>query len=84
MAQNKFDFEKLRTRQLELERKMQKKREDIQQNFSNLFAPPPPSHNMIENLINKAQQTAAIVDGVLFGYKIFKSFSKIFPRSRKK
>ena len=26
MAQNKFDFEKLRTRQLELERKMQKKR----------------------------------------------------------
>ena len=39
MAQNKFDFEKLRTRQLELERKMQKKREDIQQNFSTLFAP---------------------------------------------
>ena len=33
MAQNKSDFEKLRTRQLELERKMQKKREDIQQNF---------------------------------------------------
>ena len=84
MAQNKFDLDNLRLRQLELEKKMQKKREDIQQNFSTLFAPPPPSHNIIENWMNKAQQTAAIVDGVLFGYKMFKGFRKIFPRSHKK
>lgn len=67
-----------------LQQEIEKKEESIKENLEELFAPPPPGRNFFERAVQHAETIYNVVDGVLVGYKLIRSFNFVFKRSKQK
>ncbi len=86
MNTKKYTLESIGAQRARIGKQLRSKSELMRRRYNSLFAPPPPSHNVVERYVNFAEQAWALFDGVRTGYKVLRRMSGFLhlPRKRKK
>lgn len=78
-------LDQIKWRHKRISDEIRKVRREISEDYAELFAPPEPSGNSMETIMNVVVRTWSVMDGALLGYKLFRKFSRMLPfASRKK
>lgn len=66
------------------EQEMKEAKQAMMDEYDSLTAPPPPANNKFEQAMQTASKAWSIADGIIMGYKLYRKFSSIFGRKRKR